>query len=496
MKFMAISILLAVIAITSCGTVVEGDRLMGTMPAGYDIYAAVNPEGVGIIAVLNALADSPIAYDGDIDQMQEALGFDPLNWDNWVDALALDRGRDVGFIVNGESSEGDVSLVCVYVPSSNHELVQQFFTDLLAQSGEFKGELEFRETGGYSIVLIAENAGILDGFDPGSGPVLASDPDYSRLTGSNSLIAPSASVFIRFEDIMEEDDVHSMLFEMQSEGPELSLRLAAYTTDPEIVRQSDVLAASPLSSDIRIPASATSILRISLDMASLKEVSEELGIDQDMSQGIAMFGFDSFSDLLNTLSGDICLSYGASDEQYSAAIQFGLTDTEAITDLLNLISTMMTGTEGLGLTEFDIDGTTCYSAEGSVAPGIESIEFGVLNNTLMIAGGYSLTDLVNGLEFEDFASEQGMGISSNHGVVFISDIETIKDAMGFPLNSAAQANVVDETSPLSSVAGTLDINEGLFELVVILEASDGNPFSMAAEILAAMGIDMLARPVR
>jgi len=496
MRSIHIPIILAVIAMTACGIAVEGDRLIGTMPAGYDIYAAVNPEGVGIIGILNVLASSSIACDGDIDQMQEVLGFDPLNWANWVDALALDRGRDVGFIVNGESSEGDVSLVCLYIPSSNHELVQEFFTDLMAHSGEFHGELKFRETGGYSIVLIAENAGILDGFEPGSGPVLASDPDYIRLTGGNALNAPSASVFIRFEDIMEEDDVHSMLFEMQSDGPELSLRLAAYTTDPEVVRQSSVLAVSPMSPDIRIPASASSILRISFDMASLKEVSQELGIDQDMSQGIEMFGFDSFNELLNTLSGEICLSYGASDEQYSAAIQIGLIDTEGFDYLLNLISTMIAGTEDNGLTMFDIDGATCYSVEGNVAPGIESIEYGVLDNTLMIAGGCSLTDIVNGLEFEEFIDEQGMGISSNHGAVFVSDIETIKDAMGFPLNMAAQTNVDDVTSPLSTVAGTLDIDEGLFELVVILEASDGNPFPMAAEILAAMGIDMLARPVR
>ncbi|MEN8208206.1 MAG: hypothetical protein ABFR50_03040, partial [Candidatus Fermentibacteria bacterium] len=155
---------------------------------------------------------------------------------------------------------------------------------------------------------------------------------------------------------------------------------------------------------------------------------------------------------------------------------------------------MITETEEMGMIEFNLDGEPCYRIEADAAPGIGTVEYGVLNGTLMIAGGWTLRDLVNGTDFEEYTAEHGMNIGPDHGLVFISDMEMINDALGFSADTRDSGNRVSST--LNRLSASLDADNGLFELTVILETAVSNPFPVATEMLTAIVMDMLGNSLR
>ncbi|MEN8209264.1 MAG: hypothetical protein ABFR50_08435 [Candidatus Fermentibacteria bacterium] len=340
-----LSLLITVLLLTACAEIQSPRHgLLESMPANRDIYLTFNPEDIGISRILSDLSASFLLLDVNFDQVSDILGFNPLNWNRWVEALALEPDREMGFIIDGSSD--DISMICLYIPSSDHESVVDFFTGIKEDAANFSGELEFIKSEGYVIVLIARTADIAADFDPDADKLL-SDPDLARLNGTGE--ERDAALYIRFPELNDAEQLHSSLLEMKAEDSELTLRLAAYTTDHDVLRFSSFLTSSPSAADFRISATTSSVLRLTLGMEALKEIAADAGIDREFSMGIEVFGFDSFTEFLDSFSGDVCISYKADNEQYSAAVQLGLNDPQAITDLLLILRDMITEAEEMGM---------------------------------------------------------------------------------------------------------------------------------------------------
>ena len=67
--------------------------LLSSMPAGAATSTSPSiPTRLGWTAFLESLASTSLATDGDMEQLREILGFNPLSWNSWAGSMALDIG--------------------------------------------------------------------------------------------------------------------------------------------------------------------------------------------------------------------------------------------------------------------------------------------------------------------------------------------------------------------------------------------------------------------
>lgn len=471
-----------VLSLVSMITPASAD-LLDIMPAGQDAYIAFDPDAAGLARFLQTIGESPLARDmGDIG---EAIGFDPLVWSEWVSALSLEPGHEIGFILN--SDPDDVSSIGFYLPTSSEDAVIRFFDGITGPETNFRGVIRYCTVDDYVIVLMAENEENAAAFDP-DGRGLSQDSTYRELASAPLDGSLVGTIYIRFDDLLGNHDVESGLFRAATDGPNLTMLLSTNILNPEVLRITRVLSPEAGSADFHVSEGTEGALRLNLDMPTLIRLLEEEGIVREFSMGIEEFGFESFSDFLSLFSGDVLFTIESDHRQYSAALQFGLADPTGMEDLLAIIKMSMDGTDGFIVTEFDCDGTTCYTTTAPIAPGIQAVEYGVLQNVLVIAGGCSIREPATGAYYESFVQDNGLGISSGPGLVASAASTLIRDILG--MEGELPSYIETLYGNLDHVAGSLRADEGRFDLRLVLEAGNGDPASLINGLLASFAMGM------
>ena len=458
--------------------------LLDIMPAGQDAYIVFDPDAVGVARFLQTIGDSPLGRD--MDDVREAIGFDPLVWSEWVSTLSLEPGREIGFILDSDPDE--MSAIGFYLPASSEDAVMRFFDGITGPETSFRGVIRYCTVEDYVIVLIAANEENAAAFDP-EGRSLTEDATYRDLASTPLDGSPVGTIYIRFADLLGNHDVESGLFRAATDGANLTMLLSTNILNPEVLRVTRVLSPEAGSADFHVSEGTEGALRMNLNMPALIRLLEEEGIVREFSMGIEEFGFESFSDFLSLFSGDVLFTIESDHRQYSAVLQFGLADPTGMEDLLAVIKMSMDGTDGFIVTEFDCDGATCYTTTAPIAPGIQAVEYGVLQNVLVIAGGRSIRETAIGAYYESFMRDNGLGISSGPGLVATAASTLIRDILG--MEGELPHSVETFYGDLNHVSGSLRVDEGRFDLRLVLEAGNGDPSSLVIGLLTTFGVGVL-----
>jgi len=475
-------VLIALIAL-SCGSKAEGNRLLESLPAGHDIYLTFNPEGIGMQQILEAV-DSAFPNDG-LQELTDALGFDPMDWNGWREVLSIEAGKEVGIVV--DKGVHDVSLVCIYVPSDDLDSVSSTFTSLMGVSGNFRGVLEFREMNDYTIVIIAETQLIADGFEPDIDPLGTSDSQLSRLRSDDFPGGSDAVVYIRFSDIIEDELLDGAVLEMGVAAETLRVQLSFSSSDPDVAEYASIVEPTDPAMHFLVAEGSTGVFRMNLNIEALYTLLSNLGIQREFDQGMDEFGFGSFEEFLNSFTGDLCFCYGTEEGADFIEVQLGLADPDAIAAFIELIPDI-TG-DGEAISEFTLDGYTFFRMGGSDSPRSDTIEYGIQDDVLLFAVGSGISHMLEGSGFEDYIAEYGMGVGPEHCLVFTSDTQLLEDLFG---NRIFGMDYGENGIPAySRAAGYIDTGEGLIKLGLVLESTDENPIVTLFELTGIIMMEAL-----
>lgn len=465
------NVLLAVVL--TCCSIPAGAELLGSMPSGSDIYVTFSPDAIGIDRILNMLASSPVADDGDLDQMREAIGFDPLDWSEWERTLRLVPGGEIGILV--ENGQFDVGLIGLFLPGTDTEAVQEFFT-MITSSSDFRGSLKFREMDGAQVVLMAEDPDRIASFGYGYGR-LEDTIDFMPIEG-----VPVAGVYLDLADMTGSEDLQSALFQSAMDGSLLHMGLAVRYTDRDVLRLTSLLADEAGSTEFGVPEGTDGTLRISFDMTALETLLSEEGISRDMAAGLESLGFP-FPNFLALFSGDAFLSVSDSNGRLAGMIQIGLGDPEQAEALLALISLVLNGTEGPSITPYDLDGTTCFRVPAPVTPDIRSVEYGVFDSKLVVALGCSLQDPIEWTRYDDYLSEEGLGIGGSHALTGTASSELLITMAGMGRGVSGPLGI--QIPDFQRVAGAVTVEDGMISIEAMVETSADGPAPFISELLGS-----------
>jgi hypothetical protein len=468
----AVTVLLSV----SCGTGVEtgSSDILSVMPGGHDYYLMFDPQGIGLPRILEVAAG--FIQPGRHQQIIENMGFDPMDWGEWESRLSIEQGRDMGVVIDRGSH--DVSMIAFYLPGADAEATEVFFNDLMIESGDFRGVLEYIEADGYVIVVMAESEQVSTGFDPGAPSLAESDHLFEDLSRDDYISSPDATLYMRtFGE--DEEFLRSLLVELKIDRDVLRVRFCIAFDDPEMNRFAAVFS-DPEGSGFRIPGVSSGVLAVSLNVEELLNIIMDAVAPGELDSGIQEMGFSSFADFFFSFSGDICISY-CDQPPYTASVQLGLEDPDAISAFLGLLAA-----EDPDVGTQELDGTEYYWMHSTGIPGVERIEYGVFDNVLYICSGCHIEDALEGRPLEEYIEEFDLGVGGDHSIVLSSSLVIMKQA--------AEAGILSINSDLlpdfERVAGYLDVDGGIVSIGLALETDGVSPMDLLMEYLGILGGEM------
>ncbi len=365
------------------------------------------------------------------------------------------------------------------------------FLSLLFNTGSTGGDLLESMPSGHDIYITfnPDTAGM---FDP-RAQSLTSYEGFEMLCGGTGGSGDNVGrIFIRFSDIIEDDLVHCMLLESSIDGSEVITELSMISDNRDFSRYTSLISSVCGETEFHIQEGADGTLRLNIDMGFLDTFLTEEGIDRDLSMGIQEFGFSSFSDFLALFAGEILITFSDNGEEYAGSLQISLEDTVAVEGLLAVITEELNEPYGDWITAFDFDGITCYRSMTPVAPGISSIEYGIVNGNLIITGGIGLADISEGIPYEEFVQAQGFGISSGPGVVLTADLDLIQLFLSTGGDALRKSDFL--FPELNGAAVSILVENGLYRTIrirMILNASNDDPESLLTGILGLFGLVIL-----
>ncbi len=478
--------LATMLLISSCGQEKREPALIDSMPAGYDIYVTFNPSEIDAGAILSNFRE--IAYNAG-QQLPEPVagifGFDPFEWDEWVDALALDPDREIGFVI--AMGEYEPELITLFFPSSDAEKFREFVGYIYPRIPEMEALTRIMESDGYVIFAAAQAQSVLDEFEESLATPVGTDDAFSSLRERSTAGTPAAEVFIDAA-ILEEEGFESILLSCLSVESTLSLQFIARMNDVEGLEYAAVVAQETSGNSMRVPADVTAAMHVSIDMATIKEMVAT-ALPPDTQTGVAMLGFDSIDDILDIFSGDAWIALQTDGNSYSGMIAYGISDTGALQDLLDKLAGLM-AMSGEEYNSFDFQGNTCFSVDLEGLPGLGSIEIGLVDDVFVVSGGYTLQDLADGITFDSYLEQTGLDITDNGGFALAADIGALASA--YDLNSKTDYIIDLEEFGFVSMSGSSD--EDIFEFNVSVDFGSGNPFITLTDVFAALaltGSDMM-----
>jgi hypothetical protein len=478
---------LAVLVLTaSCGAPVSEDGLMGALPAGHNLYITFSPDGIGMEQVLASIGRTMQRAGNELPGDIGALGFDPFDWNAWSENLALEPGREIGLIVDFES--GEALLVAFYLPSTDPDAVERFFTGLADSTEDFSGSFGFISSGDYTVAIRAVDEATLAAFSTGEPPDLTTDTEYMALLAAADTAPSAVCLYANSGAAPDESGFEGVFLACGAEGSTLDLQLLVDVREEIVGQYTALLAGGPSGPEVRVPGDMGAAMRLSLDMSAVREILASSGLDRELGQRLAVFGFDTVDELLDLFSGDIYLGFRVSDGVYTGVIELGLGDSAGAGRLLTSVYGLATAA-GEGPETFEVDGTTCYRMESPAAGGMEKLEIGILDEVLVIAGGIALTEVAEGPLFSVMLEESGLDITDDGGLLFVSDISMFRPMMGIERIPGVDA-ALDKVERL---AGSLKASGGLFELNLSLGTDAGEPFAILADAVGGLILNSASR---
>jgi hypothetical protein len=470
----------------SCGGPAPVGGLMGSLPAGHDLYLTLHPEGIGMEQVLASLGrtmrQAGSALPGDFG----ALGFDPFDWSAWSENLALEPGREIGLVIDFES--GETLLAAFYLPSTDPDAVEDLFTGLADSTEDFRGAIGFRSAGDYTVAVRAMDEATLAGFPVEGCPDLSTDPEYALLMEAADSTPAAICLYANSGVSDDGSGFEGVLLTCGVEGSILDLQVLVDMQEAMVGEYTALLAGGPSGPDVRLPGDLGSVVRLSLDMSTVKEVLASTGLDRELGQGILMFGFDTLDALLDLFNGDIYLGFRVTDGVYTGVIGIGLRDAAGAERLLTSVYGVMTAS-GEGPEIFEINGATCYRMESPAAGGMERLEVGILDGTLLITGGIPLTETAEGPRFGSIVEESGLGIANDGGLLFISEMSVFMPM----LNIESVPEAAAALQKVDRMAGSLRAAGGLFDLNLSLGTAGGEPFRILVDAVGELILHSASR---
>ncbi len=156
--------------------------LIGRLPAGYDAYITIDPQGADLPGILKVLEDDlPERQLRDISQSD--LGFDVFQWSEWTDELGIEPG-EIGIVGTGE----DMDFLAFFFPCGDGEKLRDFVREA---GGE--DEAEFMRMDEYTVIVIEwENSRQLSAFEDAlSGESIAEDEGFAALMERAGVDSPA-----------------------------------------------------------------------------------------------------------------------------------------------------------------------------------------------------------------------------------------------------------------------------------------------------------------
>lgn len=467
----------------SCETMEHRPTLLDSMPAGYDVYLTFNPEEIGMEEVLSDLTDEISPLRENLVEVEDILGFTPLDWNGWVDALALDPEGEIGLII--DFNRNDVVLIAIYMSSSNTAVVEQYFIRITEHADD--SEILITESGGYTIAVIAHSSTVLEQFEESLGIGIDSDESFNRFREKSSSDLAAAELFVRLGEFSGQDDIESLLITCSTDETILKLNLLVLITGDDAIRYSSIIASEPNGDDVNIPSDISGALRISFDMETLRSFILSEGLNREFEPGMEMFGFGSVEELLDAFSGDTYFALNLENDEYAGVLEYGLTATDAVDQMLSKIYSLFMMSGGYDLSSFDFQGSTCYGIKGYLADGIDATEFGVFDDMFVIACGFTLQDVAEGISFENYIASSGLRMENSGGLMLVADMEPIAAIMG--LNS--QLNQEIDFGNIGYIVLSAGVNDGLLVMNAALDTGEENPFLIISDVLISAGSRML-----
>lgn len=472
--------LLLILLVLSCGQAPREASLLDAMPAGHDIYLTFNPSEIDIDEVLSSVEE--IVSQGESMPMVVSgmLGFDPFDWDGWTDALALIPDGEMGIVIDMDDSGDEPELIALFLSSDDANEVEDFFAALMAQADDDDASFLVTESEGFVVVAVAPSQASIDDFEESLGTLIDNDEEFNRLREKSTAGVPAVEIFAHIGLMSRTDEIETMLLSCFVDDSRLGFQILVRTLNMEAIESSRVVASSANAGSANIPSDATGAIRVSVEMDAVKELMAE-NMPPEAQMGVAMLGFESINDLFDAFSGDTYFSIRTDGSEFAGVIQYGLSNQGAIEDLLDNLSGMM-AMSGQAFTTIDFQGSTCYTFEAEIAPGIDGIELGIVDNFLAVAGGYTLSDLADGKSFSDYLEDTGLGIEDEGGFVIVANLGELAEA--FDLNEKA-GNLVDfEKYGYFALTGNTD-NE-IFAISGAVDMGGGNPFVVVADAIAIL----------
>jgi hypothetical protein len=478
----------SLLVLAACGQERHEPGLLDAMPAGYDVYVTFSPSQVGIAEVLDNvkgfLSESGQQLPVPIDA---ALGFDPFQWIGWEDALSLDPQGEMGLVVGFDGDEPYV--IALFLSSTDADRVEGFVDAIRAAAPDMDATVKVITAGDYVVLAAAPEQAVVDDFEASLSTSLTSDEDFAELRGLSVTCVPAVEVYATGSTLAGEGEIDEVLMTFYTEEASLGFQFLVRTFNTEVIESSTMLAQNPNGGSARIPGDAIGAVRVSMDIDKVKEMTAEY-IPPDAQMGVAMLGFESIDDMFDMFTGDAWFALRTDGREYAGMVAYGLADKGALDDMLTRMSGMM-GMSGQGFSSFQFQGHTCYSVDVDLVEGISSLEMGIVGDAMVVAGGYTLQEVADGITFTDYMRQNGLGVPDEGGFALAADLGGLAGAYG--LNEAS-GNVADfEEFGFLALSGSTD--RAIFQMRGSVNFGSGNPFAVIADMIASMAIARMHYPV-
>ena len=283
--------------------------------------------------------------------------------------------------------DDEPELITFFLPSTDLTRVQGFVDGLASQVPDMEAVTLITESEGYVVLAFAPEQSILDDFNASLGTLIGSDESFTQMRNRSIPCTPGLEVYISAE-VLTDSEFEAMLITSFSEGSSLTAGFIARLHSSEVSEFAAALSREPSGDTMKIPAEATAAMHASVDMAVISEMVTE-NLPPDAQMVAAMLGFESIGDIIDIFSGDAWFAFETDGNSYSGMIAYGLSDTDALLELIEGLTEMLT-MSGEEYNTFQFQGNTCLSIETGGLAGIETIEIGVVDDVLVVSGGYAL----------------------------------------------------------------------------------------------------------
>jgi hypothetical protein len=484
---LSVIIAASILVLAACGPEKHEPGLLDAMPAGYDVYVTFNPSEVGIAEVLDnvkgflseAGQQLPVPLDA-------ALGFDPFVWSGWEGALALDPQGEMGLVVGFDGEEPYV--IALFLSSTDADRVEGFVGAIRTAAPDMDATVEVATAGDYVVLAAAPEQAVVDDFVSSLGTGLTSDEDFSELRGLSVPCVPAVEVYATGSTLAGEGEVDEVLMTFYTEEASLGFQFLVRTFNTEAIESSAMIAQDPNGGSAMIPGDVTGAVRVSMDIDKVKEMVGEY-MPPDARMGVAMLGFDSIDDMFDMFTGDAWFALRTDGTEYAGMVAYGLADKGAFEDMMATMSGMM-GMSGQGFTTFQFQGHTCYRIDVDLVEGISTLEMGIVDDAMVVAGGYTLQEVADGVTFSDYMQRTGLDVPDKGGFAFAADLGELAGA--YDLNEAS-GNVADfEKFGFVALSGNSD--RAIFQLSGSVDFGSGNPFAVIADMIASIAMARMSYP--